>query len=123
MITLLIATRTVVGDPIKDKDEAQAFVDRLDKDNLGWLLGRLRKLTNLDDEVAAMLEAAVDARNTLTHHFFARYPSGLDTPEGRNQVCQDIEECVAAIGKADEQVIGRIKMLREQMKKVGLARD
>lgn len=123
MITLLITTRIVIGDPFKDENEAQAFVDRLDKDNLGWLLGKLRNLTNLDDGVAAMLEAAVDARNTLTHHFFARYPGGLGTPAGRDQVCQDIAECVAAIGNADEQVIQRIEMLREQMKKVGLVRD
>lgn len=123
IITLLITTRTVIGDPFKDRDEAQAFMDRLDKDNLGWLLGKLRKLTNLDDEVAATLEAAVDARNTLTHHFFARYPDGLDTAEGRDQVCADITQCVAAISNADDQVIERIEMLREQLKELGITDD
>lgn len=123
MITLLIATRTLIGKPFKSRDEAQAYIDRLDKDNLGWLLGKLRELTDFDEEVAAMLEAAVNARNTLTHHFFARYSVSLKTSEGRDQVCADVNQCMSAIYKADDQVITRIEMLRDQMKQLGMINE
>lgn len=123
MVTLLITTRTLVGKPFKNRDDAQAYIDRLDKDNLGWLLGKLGQLTDLDHEVATMLETAVNARNTLTHHFFARYASALHTAEGRDQVCADIDQCLAAIYNADDQVINRIEMLREQMKELGMIKN
>lgn len=123
MVTLIMTMRGGVGQKFKSRPEAQSYIDRLHRDNLGPLKGRLGKLTRIGEEVDQMLEHAITGRNRLIHHFFAVHGDNLGTDKGRDLVCADIHQCCAAIRHANDNVIAHIEFLHGELRKAGLMKD
>ena len=56
------------------------------KRTIGYFINELRKRADLDDNLASMLEAFLEHRNTLVHSFNEIPGGNLDTPAGRRIV-------------------------------------
>lgn len=79
----------------KNDIESELF---LSKKTFGALIIELKRL-GLDDDTAAMLQDALDARNFLMHHFFTWHSQDYTTPEGRGRMLAELQQLRFRIGR------------------------
>jgi hypothetical protein len=82
-----------------DGVRATAIMRSLNRDTLGGLIRRA-KLRQSVDEIEAMLEAALEARNRLIHSFYRKHNMRKFSEEGRIIMMQDLESIHSTIFKA-----------------------
>lgn len=71
-------------------DEYEALDSKLSKKTLGGLIREVRDFVEINDHGEAVIEKALNARNSLTHGFFWRHAENMVTDRGRRKVMDDL---------------------------------
>lgn len=83
-----------------DGAAARAFLDKIERDTLGRLLGKLEGWLKLDDDLEPIFSAGLRARNNLAHGFFERHNFKIQSSNGRSQMISDLEVLHGELFKA-----------------------
>jgi hypothetical protein len=124
LVTILLAAEHAGSVAFDNKNdiESELFLSRK---TFGALITELKK-GGLDDDTAAILKDALEARNFLTHHFFTWYSAEFATPEGRGRMLRELQRLRFRIGRVQmafskirEQYIERVfGVTREEVKQL-----
>ncbi len=72
------------------------------KKTLGTLLREFRKLIKAIEPIEDLLDAALDRRNFLTHHFFRERDEEIKSVEGIVRVVKELQEIGEQLAKANQ---------------------
>jgi hypothetical protein len=124
LVTILLAAEHAGSVAFDNKNdiESELFLSRK---TFEALITELKK-GGLDDDTAAILKDALEARNFLTHHFFTWYSAEFATPEGRGRMLRELQRLRFRIGRVQmafskirEQYIERVfGVTREEVKQL-----
>ena len=124
LITILLAAEHAGHIAFNKKNDIESELF-LSQKTLGALIAELKK-GGLDDNTAAMLKDALEARNFLTHHFFTWHSADFATPEGRGRMLRELQQLRFRIGRVQmafsqirEQYVERVfGVSRDQLKQL-----
>lgn len=75
-----------------DAEIVRAELVSINSSTLGRVLGRLKAVVQFDDETGVELASALKARNRLTHGFFLKHGTAIQSEKGRGQMVEELEE-------------------------------
>ena len=82
-------------------ENLESLESELRQKTLGGLLNRTKKTFKFDEGATKKINAALEARNFLVHHFFRDRAIDFLTPDGRSQMISELEEMQATLSEAD----------------------
>lgn len=71
---------------------AREVLNQIDRSTLGRLLKQIGSRTDSPEIVEAFFANALSERNRLAHSFYRQHGVGINTPEGRDLMLQDLEK-------------------------------
>jgi len=71
--------------------------DAIEKQTLGQSLKQMRERLKLQEDLEAVLNEALRARNNLAHRFFSQHGLKVIEPEGRAEMLHDLDGLMAAL--------------------------
>jgi hypothetical protein len=98
-------------------DEFDAYMDGEFDKTLGRLIGKLRNLTTINNDLESLLTVALKKRNWLAHHYFRERAEECMSTSGRNSMIVELQRCRDLFKETDEKLEVVIKPL---MKKLGM---
>lgn len=101
-------------------DEFESYLDSEFDKTLGRLIGKLRKLTSIDNNLESLLDLALKKRNWLVHHYFRERAAELLSTSGRNSMILELLQSRDLFKETDEKLEAVITPLMNQ---VGLTTD
>lgn len=78
-------------------DVARETLSQIDRSTLGRLLKQIGSRTDSPETVEAFFANALSARNRLMNSFYRQHGVGINSPEGRDLMLQDLERLHAVI--------------------------
>ena len=84
---------------------------------LGRLIGKLRTLTAIDDDLENLLTITLKKRNWLAHHYFRERAEEFLSPSGRDSMITELGQCRDLFQTTDRKLDAVITPL---MKRLGL---
>jgi len=100
----------------------------LNKKTLGTVLKHVKKLADYDEAIIEIVDAALDKRNYLVHHFFRTHNFAINSVEGRKEMLvelQDIQQKLTrgsqvlyAISENLDRLAGRVGSTEETAKRL-----
>jgi hypothetical protein len=98
-------------------DEFEAYMDGEFDKTLGRLIGKLRKLTTINNDMESLLTVTLKKRNWLAHHYFRDRAKEFMNSSGRDSMILELQQCRDLFKETDEKLEAVIMPL---MKKVGI---
>ena len=99
-----IGTALLALDALMTKSHLQPNPDKylrlreaIEKQTLGLSLKKMRERLKLQEDLEAVLEEALAARNDLAHRFFSRHGLKVIEVEGRTEMLKDLDGLIAAL--------------------------
>ena len=112
-ILLLIVRRLQA--PSCTEQELEELDSKLSKKTMGALLRELGKHLTIHPDFQAMLDAYVDRRNYLMHHFFSDHSADLLTKRGCLNLIKELQDHYSTLKEADEIAQAMSKHMRKQL--------
>ncbi|MBU4346447.1 MAG: hypothetical protein KKH29_03875 [Candidatus Omnitrophica bacterium] len=97
-----------------DFNEFDSYLNGKFGKTLGQLISKLRSLTNINDDLEALLVNALEKRNWLAHHYFRERATQFMSTSGRNLMIQELQQYQELFREADEKLETIISPLREK---------
>ena len=98
-------------------EEFETYMDTEFEKTLGRLIGKLRTLTAIDDDLENLLTITLKKRNWLAHHYFRERAEEFLSPSGRDSMITELGQCRDLFQTTDRKLDAVITPL---MKRLGL---
>lgn len=95
-------------------DSFDGFMNKQFENTLGQLISRLRKISNVPNDLDSTLTEALKIRNWLAHDYFRERALEFVTEEGRTRMIEELERCQEKIHEADRLLDITVKPIREK---------
>ncbi len=93
--------------------EVDTFMGTHFRTTMGRMMKSLHAVTQVDNDLEALLNEALEKRNWLVHHFFRDSAVAFMSATGREQMLRDIDQCRELFESADERLGMTVRPLRE----------
>lgn len=96
----LLLMKRMDGDLISES-EFNSYEAGLQKQTLGKLLNSVRKIAVLDDKAFEFVNAALDKRNFIAHHYFRERAEGFFSGKGKSAMIDELIHIQNVFRRAD----------------------
>lgn len=87
-------------------DKWEADFDRFDKvlseKTMGQLLGLIKKIEILDDDIESILSTTLKKRNWLAHSFFVDHAAAFVNEKGRNEMIKELNHLIDLFNSVED---------------------
>jgi hypothetical protein len=94
--------------------EVDAFMDRHFQATMGRMMGSLRAVTQVGEDLEQLLHEALSKRNWLVHDFFRERATEFMSATGREQMLSEVDRCRHLFQSADKRLEATVAPLRKK---------
>src|SRR5215470_3646909 len=119
-LALVYATMLIDTSRITDEQREffRALVQDVNKSTFGNLFRQIQKMGQIDDNIIATVNDALEKRNYLTHQFFRKHNFAIHSVEGRKTMLAEIREIQESLSLAHTVLSGMTESLSQLLAKL-----
>lgn len=112
----------------EDKLFLKSLSEDVDRRTFGYLIKSMKKSMAIDQTIKEAIDAALEKRNHLIHHFFRTHNFAIYSEEGRERMIEELAEyhktfshahaLLHGMTQALNEMFGNLNMTEEQAKKL-----
>jgi hypothetical protein len=99
LLEVELGTALLAHDALKRKwyispgaDAARRLLEAIERHTLGQTLSAIRSRLDIKDDLSAIFDQALQARNVLMHSFFPKHGLAIDTDSGRDAMIRHLND-------------------------------